>query len=86
MPFDPQAIPAEDTARYRIRVYGYLDAQASSFWNGMVVTREKDADGLDISTLDGQLPNQAALASVLNTLYDLGFALLSVECLSGKTQ
>jgi hypothetical protein len=82
MPFDQQATPAGDTARYRIRVYGYLDAQGSRFWSGMVITQEEDADGLDISTLDGALSDQAALANVLNTLYDLGFALLSVECLS----
>ena len=32
----------------------------------------------------GQLRDQAELAGVLNTLYELHLVLLSVECLEGK--
>jgi hypothetical protein len=35
-----------------------------------------------VTTLMGELSDQAALAGVLNTLYELHLPLLSVECLS----
>ncbi|HSN75491.1 MAG TPA: hypothetical protein VL334_10475, partial [Anaerolineae bacterium] len=37
-------------------------------------------DGAPVTVLSGQFQDQAALAGVLNTLYDLGLPLLSVEC------
>jgi hypothetical protein len=39
-----------------------------------------------VTTLFGDLPDQAALAGVLNTLYDLHLAVLSVERLSAEWQ
>lgn len=45
---------------------------------GMVI-EQNEAAGTALSTLTGKLEDQAALASVLSTLYDLHFTLLSVE-------
>ncbi len=39
-------------------------------------------DGVAETVLTGEFQDQAALTGVLNTLYDLGLPLLSVECLA----
>jgi hypothetical protein len=39
-----------------------------------------------VTVLTGEFRDQAALAGVLNTLYDLGLPLLSVECLTVEPQ
>ncbi len=80
MPMDQQITPAGDPETYRIRVYGHVDPRSAGFWHGMSITSEEDAEGRTISTLTGRLADQAVLAGVLNSLYDLGYALLSVEC------
>ncbi len=52
----------------------------------MEIAQEESADGLTISTLTGVLPDQASLARILGMLYDLGFALLSLECVGRSGQ
>jgi len=37
--------------------------------------------GYIVSTLTGELPDQTALAGVLNALYEMHLTVLSVECL-----
>ena len=66
---------------YRIRVQGHLDGRSASRWVGMTAAVEDEAADTTVTTLTGTLTDQSALTSVLNVLYDLGFALLSVECL-----
>jgi hypothetical protein len=44
----------------------------------IVITQDGDEN---ITTLTGALPDQAALSSVLNLLYDLGLTLISFETL-----
>jgi hypothetical protein len=48
----------------------------------MRISSEGDTEDTAVTTLTGIMLDQAVLASVLNNLYDLGFALLSVECLA----
>jgi hypothetical protein len=48
----------------------------------VVVTR--GPEDRPVTTLTGNLPDQAALAGVLNLLYDLGLPLLAVEALPGE--
>jgi hypothetical protein len=77
-----QPLTISIAATYRIRVYGYLDNEWSAALNDLVI----DHFSLDVqtqfSTLLGELPDQSALAGVLNFLYNHRLPLLSVECLS----
>jgi len=47
----------------------------------MTVTIIGGKDTPETTTLEGRLLDQAALTGVINTLYDLGLPLVSVECL-----
>ena len=68
-------------AIYRIRVRGHLDAKWSQRLEAMNITEVQRSDGELESILVGRLDDQAALAGVLNTLYELHLPVLSVECL-----
>lgn len=65
--------------RYRIRVQGELDARWSGRLNDMAVTVKRQANRRPVTTLTGEMRDQAALMGVLNALYDLGYPLLKVE-------
>lgn len=49
---------------------------------GVAIQAGQRPDGACETVLSGMFQDQAALAGVLNTLYDLGLPLLSVECLA----
>ncbi len=66
---------------YRIRVQGRIEEGQSPRYGGMAVCCETAPDDSVVSTLTGVLPDQGALAAILGTLYDFGYALLSVEYL-----
>jgi hypothetical protein len=68
-------------AKYRVRVQGYLDNTWSDELGGMTLTNHFGSSQPMITVLTGQVMDQADLYGVLNRLYDLGFPLLSVECL-----
>ena len=69
----------ETPATYRIRVQGRLDQSWSDQLNGMAIKQTEASDKPPVTILIGHLRDQAALAGVLNTLYDLRLSLLSVE-------
>jgi hypothetical protein len=46
----------------------------------MQITASRD-DGRECSVVVGRLPDQSALSGVLCTLYELGYPVLSLECL-----
>ena len=69
----------ETPATYRIRVQGSLDQSLSDQLSGMAITQAETSDKLPVTILIGHLKDQAALAGVLNTLYELRLPLLSVE-------
>jgi hypothetical protein len=69
-------------ATYKIRVKGYLDSTWSDRLGGLAITSTSEDDGSTVTTLHGQLLDQAALAGVLSALYNLQLPLLSVECLT----
>jgi hypothetical protein len=64
-------------AVYRIRVRGVLPDGWLDRLGGLQVT----AKTMECVTLEGQLPDQAALAGVLDTLYSLHLPILEVTCL-----
>ena len=69
---------------YRIRVLGLLDESWSDRLGGLRITAcsLKDQEG-PVTELVGQVRDQAKLAGVLNSLYELHLTLLSVEYLNG---
>ena len=68
-------------AMYRIRVRGQLDSSWSERLGGMTVTTSGGRDTDQTTMLEGQLLDQAALAGIINTLYDMQLPLISVECI-----
>ena len=72
----------DSPANYQIIVQGQVDLGWSDRLEGMAICRVMvDADSPG-TTLEGELSDQAALAGVLNTLYELHLPLLSVKRLS----
>lgn len=69
---------------YHIRVQGYLDESWSERLAGLAITSGKRGDKKPVTTLSGQVRDQAELAGVLNTLYEMHVTLLSVEYLNGN--
>ena len=68
-------------AVYRIRVRGRLSASWSDRLEGMTIAVESSGAGASVTTLVGELSDQASLVGVLNTLYGLRLPVLSAECL-----
>jgi len=66
-------------ATYRIEVQGQLDASWSPRLGGMAVHATIMQEQGPVTTLEGTLLDQAALAGVLNALCMLGLPVISVE-------
>ena len=64
---------------YRIRVHGLLDPSWSNRLGDLAITARRAAGQEPVTTLSGEVTDQAALMGVLSTLYDMGFPLLKVE-------
>ena len=71
----------KEPAIYRIRVQGRLDAKWSDRLEAMNITDLPRGDKGNETVLVGRLADQAALAGVLNTLYEQHLPVLSVDCL-----
>jgi len=67
-------------AIYRITVRGHLDDSWSNQLGGVAIHNKPTVAGPPITILHGELVDQAALFGILNSLYGLGFPILSVEC------
>jgi hypothetical protein len=72
------------SGKYRIRVQGFLDESWSERLGGLRITTSSQGDQGRVTALVGQVRDQAELAGVLNTLYELHLTLLSVEYLNGE--
>jgi len=66
-------------ANYRVRVLGPMDKRRSEYLCGMRISSARRQGGPIVTTLTGELVDQAALMGVLNSLYDMGYALLKIE-------
>jgi hypothetical protein len=72
-------IPFDQPATYQISVQGRIDQTMSGRLEGMAISLVNvDADS-PTTSLEGELSDQAALAGVLNTLYELHLPVLSVK-------
>lgn len=67
-------------AYYQVQVKGALDPRWSEYVGGMQIVSNVGTDNKVVTTLSGELIDQAALLGVLNHLYNLGLPLLLVEC------
>lgn len=76
-----KGLTLDSKAAYRIRIQGYLDDSWSDRMGGVAIRVQSRPRETPVTVLTGEFQDQAALAGVLNTLYDLGMPLLSVECL-----
>jgi len=69
--------------KYRIRVHGFLDKSWSERLGGLRISTSSLNDQGTVTTLVGQVRDQAELAGILDTIYELHLSLLSVEYLNG---
>ncbi len=76
------SVSFDGSATYRVRVRGSIKAKWADRLAGMAISTETPDDGPPITTLVGELLDQASLASVFAQLYALHLPVLSVECLS----
>ena len=70
--------PVSHAAVYQIRVQGRLDPSWRAWLHGMTIRCEAEGDGGPVTTLTGELPDQAALRGLLVRLWNLNLALISV--------
>lgn len=73
-----QVLKLDCPATYQIEVQGYLDETRSEWMDRMAIVPQVDPGGASITTLTGQVVDQAALHGLLRKLYDLGLPLLSL--------
>jgi hypothetical protein len=64
---------------YRLRVGGSLDPSWSDRLGGLHIEHRPGTTGACETMLEGHLEDQAALAGVLNTLFELMVPILSAE-------
>ena len=80
----PRGLTFDTPGVYRIGVQGYLDKSWSDRMNGVDIRVRELPDAAPVTLLTGRFVDQAALAGVLSTLYDLGYPLLNVELLEAQ--
>jgi hypothetical protein len=74
------SISMSEPATYRICILGTLDKQFSDYCGGMKIEHDIMLTQYPVTILTGRLIDQAALVGVINSLYNFGCPLLSVEC------
>ena len=72
----------DSPANYQISVQGKIDPTCSDLLGGMTISPDTVEAPPPVTTLEGELRDQTALAGVLNTLYELHLTILSVKRLS----
>ncbi len=73
-------------ATYKIEVQGKLDPSWVDMFGTLRLEHRLNQEGVATTALTGRLPDQAALAGLLNLTYTLGMPLLSVALLgAGST-
>lgn len=69
---------------YRICVRGRITASWRDCFEDIAISTTSAPDGTVATTLEGVLPDQAAVVGMINSLHDLRLAILSVECLGNS--
>ena len=73
-----------EPATYRICIVGTLDKQCSDYYGGMTIEHESVRTQYPVTILTGRMEDQAALIGVINSLYDIGCPIISVECVEAR--
>jgi hypothetical protein len=71
---------------YQITIEGKLDPTWADCLGGLQICSRKEADGMEITILNGTVKDQAALRGILNQLWDLNLVLHCVEQVRPITQ
>jgi hypothetical protein len=71
-------------ASYCIEIQGYLDASWSDRLAGMHISTCQGENQAPVATLTGRVRDQAELAGVLDTLYEMHLVLLKLEIIDGE--
>ena len=74
-----QSITIDQPGIYRIKIQGRLSEGTIRRFDEMVVSVEPNAAGVPITTLTGQITDQAALHGIVARIRDLGLPLILVE-------
>ena len=72
------AIPFDRPTTYQITIQGRIDPNWSDRMAGMKIRNSLDQTNPTITTLEGEVTDQAALLGVLNSLYELHLPIISV--------
>ena len=84
-PENRKRFPFNRPGNYRIRVFGLLDEKMSEKLGGLRVTARNPKDQAGpVTELVGKVRDQAELAGLLNSLYEMHLTLLSVEMQNGN--
>ncbi|MEA3408666.1 MAG: hypothetical protein U9R48_11440 [Chloroflexota bacterium] len=75
---------SDEQAVYEIRLRGHLDEKWSDWFNGMVITLERDREGTSVTSLRGMV-DQAKLRGTLNKIWDLGLTVMTVNTVTPST-
>jgi hypothetical protein len=75
------AIRFDRPASYQINVQGKIDPSWSDRLAGMKIRITEEQETQKITTLEGEVSDQAALMGVLNSLYELHLSIISVVIL-----
>jgi len=67
-------------ANVRIQVRGSIGPQWSEYFQDLTISTNDDR-ARAVTTLSGEVQDQAALLGIINSLYQLGYPLISVESL-----
>jgi hypothetical protein len=72
-------LPFDCPATYQISVQGRVDPNWADCLEGMTISQPTPEAVEPITMLEGNLRDQAALAGILNTLYELHLTILLVK-------
>ena len=72
-------IPFDQPATYQISVQGRIDPAMCDLLGGMTISPDTVEADHTVTTLCGELGDQASLAGVLNTLYEMHLTVLLVK-------
>ena len=64
---------------YTIRIEGSIDDALAGWFGPIQLEQSNSADGRQITTLAGEVADQAALVGLVRHLHGLGIVLLSIE-------
>lgn len=69
----------DQPVRYTIRIENSIDDALASWFGPVQIERSGTAEARQITTLSGEVVDQAALVGLVRHLHSLGIVLLSIE-------